>query len=131
MANRLFSTISFHLEKNVVDLYLDVTFGGTGAPTMVAANSKGFKSVTRTSAGLFVATLGNSVGVDKYNKLLFAGATFVLASGIPAAMLMHVVSFTGSVLTFQLEDADTPAATDPASGEEMLMHVVLSNSKAS
>lgn len=130
MANRLYTPVAFHLEKNVVDLFADVTFGATGAPTLVKANSKGFLSVTRTSAGLFVVTLGGSAGVDKYNRLLSCQATFILATGIPAAPVMHVVSCTGSVCTIQFETAAAGSATDPASGEEVLLHLSLSNSKA-
>jgi hypothetical protein len=40
MANRFFQQFRYSLEKNVVDLFCDVTVGATGAPTKVVSKLK-------------------------------------------------------------------------------------------
>lgn len=134
MANRYFRQFLYTAEPAVVKLYARVTFGGTGAPTLDATNSKGVKSITRTSAGLYVFTFGTGSiqGYDNYNRLLGVTGIFVFA-GIPAAPALGVraeaVASAGTV-TIQCNSTGTPAATDPASGEVLLIEFSLKNSTA-
>ena len=132
MANRQFTQFRYSLEKAVVDLYAKVTFGASGAPTLTWG--KGIKSVTGGAAagatGVFTFTLD-----DRYQKLLGADATVVLAAASFAAAPFFQVTADNSgaaakTVVVQLSDADTPAATDPASGEIILFHFTLSNSSA-
>ncbi len=132
MADRAFKPGPQALEPKTVLLTAQVAIGAIGAPTLSAANSKGFKSVTRNSAGNYTFTLGTPSGAtDKYQKIAFVGVEFVRidAATAPAAPLVSVVARTPSSGTFQIlcEDADTPAATDPASGETMLLTVLAVN----
>jgi hypothetical protein len=127
MANRQFTQFRYSLEKKIVDLFADVTFGSSGAPTLVKAKSKGVKSITRTSAGLYVITLQ-----DSYKRLLMMKAIFINATA-PASPAAFIVSTTvGSVnppaITVTFNSAGV--ATDPASGEEVLLQIVLSDSDA-
>lgn len=130
MANRYFNQFRLSLEKQVVDLFADVTFGGTGAPTLVASGSKGVASISRTSAGLYVVTLS-----DSYVGLLMVNHRFIKNSAtIPAAPLMYVVSqAVGTVaaptITMQF-DAVAGTAADPDSGDEVLLQFTLKNSSA-
>lgn len=137
MANRYFNQFQWSLEKNPVKLFARVTFGVSGAPTLDAVNSKGIKSVTRTSAGLYVFTLGTvglpAVTVDTYNRLFNVYATFKLAAGFPAAPYMFIKAqavATAGTVTIQFNDAAVAAATDPASGEEVELVFELKNSTA-
>jgi hypothetical protein len=129
MAARNFTQFSYGLEKKPVRLFGKITFGSTGAPTLSTADSKGIASVSRTSAGLFVITLS-----DKYQRVMSFSPMFVLAAGsFPAAALAQITADTVSTdkkVTVQFSDADTPAATDPASGEVLLFELVLSDSTA-
>lgn len=131
MANRYFNQFRLSLEKSVVDLFADVTFGGTGAPTLVAANSKGVASISRTSAGLYVITLSDSY----VTPLLMVNHRFIKNSAtIPAAPLMYVVTqAVGTVaaptITIQF-DAVAGTAADPDSGDEVLLQFTLRNSTA-
>lgn len=127
MSNRLMSQFRYSLEKKVVDLYADVTFGASGAPTLVAAKSKGIKSISRTSAGKYVVTLQ-----DSYTRLLMMKHVFINATA-PASPGAYVFAQTvGSVnpptITVVFNAAGT--ATDPASGEEVLIQISLSDSSA-
>jgi hypothetical protein len=124
MAARNFENQRYSLEKKVVDLFASVTFGASGAPTLNASKSKGVKSISRTSAGLYVITLQ-----DQYNQLLTVRCTNV-SSSAPAAPSMYVkaeaVNNATPTLTVVMNSAGT--ATDPGSGEEARLHIVLKNS---
>lgn len=127
MSNRLYTQFRYSLEKKVVDLFADVTFGATGAPTLVSTKSKGIKSITRSSAGKYVITLS-----DAYVGLLLVKHIFINSTA-PASPSSYVVSHTvGSAnpatVTVQFNAAGT--ATDPASGEEVLLQFVLRDSGA-
>lgn len=127
MANRLFNQFRLSLEKQVVDLFMDVTFGATGAPTLVKAKSKGIKSITRTSAGLYAVTLQ-----DTYVRLLMAKHVFVNATA-PASPGMYITTETVATLATPVVNITFNAAgtaTDPGSGEEVRVQFTLSNSTA-
>jgi len=128
MASRLFSQFRYSLEKDVVDLYAKVTFSGAGNPT--SYSGKGIKSVARSAQGVFVFTLD-----DKYQKVLAADATFVLAAGsFPAAPQMQITDdqSAGSThaVTVQFANPAGTVATDPANAEVGLFHLQFSNSTA-
>jgi hypothetical protein len=138
MSNRHFRSSSvFSMEKDVKQLFAHVTFGATGAPTLDAANSKGVASITRSSAGKYVVTMGTPASsqaatADKYKKLLIAKHVFD-ASGnsgtAPAAPGMYVVSqaaATAGTVTIQFNAAGT--ATDPASGEAVWLQFIFGDS---
>ena len=125
MANRRFDQFRLSLEKRVVDLFLNVTFGASGAPTISTLNSKGFASIARSAQGKFLITLQ-----DNYVKLLGANVVYNAGSSGAAAPELSVqndgvTSGTITVLT-QAGGVDT----DPASGEVMHLKLTLSNSTA-
>lgn len=136
MANRYFTQFPKVLEKEKVSLFAHVTFGAAGAPTLDTANSKGIKSISRTSAGLYVVTFGvNAVSafgsnVDKYVKFLMARHVFLNATA-PASPGMFVpaqaVAASGTI-TLQFNAAGV--ATDPGSGEQVYLEIELGNSSA-
>lgn len=127
MANRQFTQFRLSLEKKVVDLFADVTFGSSGAPTLNKANSKGIKSIVRSSAGKYVITLQ-----DSYQRLLVVKHVFINATA-PAAPGMYIFaqivgSVTAPTITVIFNTAGT--ATDPASGEEVLLQISLNDTTA-
>lgn len=129
MANRYFNQFRLSLEKSVVDLFANVTFGGTGAPTLVAANSKGVASIVRDNTGLYTITLS-----DSYVGLLMVDYVLVKNSATgPAAYEMYVVSqAVGTVAapTIVVQFAAATTATDPGSGDAVLLQFSLRNSTA-
>jgi len=146
MANRTFIDYSLSLHKRRVTLYCTVNFGAVGAPTLqvwdpvarsysnaTAQGWKGIKSVTRVSAGLFDFNLQ-----DAYNQVLNADMVPTPASGsFPAASAMQLVtpnlnvnSATAPKVRVQLNNPAGTAATDPASGEQILFYFDLSDSTA-
>lgn len=154
MANRDFQKNIQTPSAKLVLLQAQVKFAAAGAPTLQqwnpvtrafsaapSAGWKGVKSVSRTSAGLFVVTL-----MDAYNQVLGVNVSFdttlISAQAAPAAPLYYAYGSgpTASVNdsinlttggTFTLATLNTSAAaTDPASGEFMLLTLTLSDSAA-
>lgn len=132
MANRNIYQLAKTAEAEVVKLFLKATFA-TGVATIV--EGKGIKSFARTGAGAYTLTLGtnNPPKTDKYQRLLAAQATFITASGVPAAPLFHVAVddvATDGTVDVVFTDADTPAGVDPADADTLLLEITLSNSTA-
>lgn len=140
MANRQFTQFSYQLEKGLVRLYARVNIGATGAPTLVTTTSasgnpsQGIVSVSRSSAGKYVITLGtNATSLDTYQRLVFAQAN-VIASTISTVVSTQisveaVTTASAPAVTIQcLAAAGT--AVDPNSGDVLLVELVLKNSNA-
>lgn len=123
MSNRYMFQFRYSLERDLCDLYAQVTIGSTGAPTLVSASSKGIASIARNSAGKYTVTLS-----DKYNSLLDMDVLFKSTTGIPAAADVGMISADVSgakTVVFQCSAAGV--ATDPASGATMFIHLALRN----
>lgn len=121
MANRNFQRRQA-LEKEVKDLYAKVTIGSSGAPTLVSPI--GIASIARNSAGNYTLTLQ-----DKYMSLKFFRVTFldddaqdmnaqVAAEDVASAKTVQFVCRTGAT------------ATDPQSGQTLLIKLELKNTTA-
>lgn len=126
MAGRQFVQFQYSLERKVVHIFGEAAIGASGAPTLSAAKSKGIASIVRAAAGKYTVTLS-----DKYRRVLMLEVLFKSTTGIPDAPIVGLISdavSTGPTLQFQCADADTPAATDPGSGETMKLHIVLTDS---
>lgn len=139
MANRYGQQFSFTQIKQTWKIYAKVTFGATGAPTLVQGNpaaSPGVVSVTRNSQGLFTFVFGTQAGMlDVWPRFLMLQANFLAASGEPTAPLVSVAvdsTATAGTCSMQLRMVDYAGAeTDPASGETGYFEFTFSNSTAS
>lgn len=136
MANRFFNQFRLSLEKQVVDIFGRVTIGGTGAPTLVAAQSKGIVSVTRTATGRYVFVFGTNTSLlDTYGKLLKVAVTFDESSNSGTApvsnsfyVFANAISTSGTAsVTVQFTNS-TGTGTDPASTEAILITFTFRNS---
>lgn len=128
MANRWLNSANYAFEKATVSIYGDVTIGATGAPTLVAANSKGIKSIVRNSAGDYTVTFQ-----DQYSKFLAFWVGFIKATA-PTAPTVSVKAksmspTTGATVEFVCFNS-AGTATDPASGEELILEATFGNSSA-
>lgn len=136
MSNRMFRQFMLSAEPQMVNLFAKVSFGAAGAPTLVAASSKGIKSIARNSAGTYTITLGmnNPSVVETYPALMMVKHVFDESSNsgnAPASPDMYVVaSAVSSVGTLQIRFDNAGTATDPASGEIVLLQLLLKNSTA-
>jgi hypothetical protein len=138
MANRYYRNQAFTLDPAIVKLFARVTFGAAGAPTLVAAQSKGVVSVTRNSQGVFTFVFGTQAGMlDVYNQLKSVNVLFdtIGAPGVPAAPFYYLSGnsvATAGTCSLQLTflDADTPAVTDPGNGEAIYVEFTFKNSTA-
>lgn len=138
MAQRLYQQFQKTLATEVISIFANIPIGATGAVgTLAKSANMGIKSVTRTSAGLYVITFGNSVdaSIDKYVSLLGVDQV-VLYNGISAVSQFNIVSeavaASGSV-TIQYagptnSSTTTPVAVDPDSGSILYLEFRLRNS---
>jgi hypothetical protein len=143
MANRWLNQFTKAFQKEVVHVFARVTFGASGAPTLVQGNpplSSGILSVTRNSTGVYTFVFGTQINavnnIDVYPYLLrishvwdesgnsgtapLAPALFIKANSVATAG-------TGSV---QVVFNSAGTATDPASGEAVYLDFVMRNSNA-
>jgi len=120
MANRTFNDAQ-SLEKEIKALFIKISIGASGAPTLVVPGSLGAASISRTSAGLYRLTL-----TDAFPYLMgFEGK--LLAS---AAEDIHFQLKAETVATTKLIDFYTltgATATDPASGDILYLKIDLKN----
>lgn len=127
MANRYMYRNFMSIDQAPVALFMRVTIGATGAPTLDAVNSKGIKSIVRNSAGKYTITLS-----DNYFRYLGFDPAMLVASGLPAAPVIAVVSqaVSAATPTIVIQCSVGGVATDPASGEELEAVIFLKNSSA-
>jgi hypothetical protein len=121
--NRLYYQFRLALEKRIVDLFGKVTIAGSGAPTLVAASSKGIASISRASAGLYNITLQ-----DKYVGLLNVQIATMLAAGAPDAVggwiiRSEAVATTKVIQVLFVDGAG--AAIDPDDGATLFLTIQL------
>ena len=123
MANRLFNQFSFGLEKMRVSLFLRMTSGAAGAPTLVASDSKGIASVQHIGVGLYRITLQ-----DAYQKMLMMSEIRKLSSNA-AQMLFNLDNSPNKIIEVAFVDS-AGAQVELGNGEEVRMSIVLRNSTA-
>ena len=135
MSNHRFEQFQLSLEKKVVSLFMNVSFGASGAPTLVTASNgrpynRGIQSITRNSAGNYTIVFQpvSGSGIDTYQRLLACHYTPLNATAA-AAPLFRVEADNSASGNLVVQFASTAgAATDPASGEVALIEIKLSNS---
>lgn len=120
MASRMFQ-FQYSYERDLAQLDLKINIGASGAPTVNLG--KGLTSITRNSAGNYTLVLK-----DVHNKLMGVSAAFISGASAPAAPAINVVSEAVNTVgtqtvVIQCRNA-AGAATDPASGEVMLLQIL-------
>jgi hypothetical protein len=120
MANRNYNRKQA-LEKEVKELYADVSIGASGAPTLV--RGLGVASIARNSQGLYTITLQ-----DKYNRLMHAHVAILSASAQDLdAQLQSEDVASAKTIVVRTQDA-AAAVQDPASGSRLLIRIEVKNS---
>lgn len=124
MANRRFYQLRLSYERDIVDIYVKVAIGAAGAPTIL--NAKGVVTVIRNSAGNYTLNLR-----DNFNVLLDVDSKFISGASAPAAQNVNIVSetvisTTAPALIIQARNS-AGVATDPASGEIMIVRITARN----
>lgn len=122
MASRSFHEDVLGLEKQRVDLFAVIAIGASGAPTLSRGARKGIQSVVRNSAGLYTITL-----TDAYAALI--GASVAIVQPVAANLQAVVVSSSlgAATKTIVIRTQAGAVATDPASGDQLLVQVCLAN----
>lgn len=134
MANAYLAQFRYSYEKNVTDIFLNVTIGATGAPTLntsALASSKGVVSITRNGVGEYTILLK-----QPWIKLLNCDATVQNATGIgTSSAAIGIVSggtnvSSVSAPTVQIQFSGAGAAVELASGSVVYLQITVSNSSA-
>ena len=107
---------------------MKATIGATGAPTLVAADSLGVKTIVRNTTGDYTITLGTPSGdTEKYNKLLWADGKLL----DPDAEDIRVQIDTDSISsagTMKILTVTGGSAADPSNGATLMMALDVKNS---
>ncbi len=122
------------MEKDLKGVFAKVSFGASGAPTILSAPTRGLQSVTRVSTGLYNFVFGTPASTqaattDVYKKTLMVNHKSISPSAAPAAPALYIVSdtvATNGTLQVQFNAAGT--ATDPASGESAIFEFIFGDS---
>lgn len=107
--------------SGVTAIFAKISFGASGAPTLDTSDfdSLGVESITQNGTGDYSLVLAPPA-----LKFLGLSGTFeVTATGIGAAPSIGIKSYTASTRTLVIvtSDLETPAATNPASGEVLYL----------
>lgn len=134
MANRYTNQFRAQLEKRCNSIFMHVSFGAAGAPTLDVPNSKGIVSITRNSAGLYTVVFGtNSKSLDAYVKLLCINKIFFEASGTSdrqTVLRANNIS-NNNLASLQIEfDNPNGTASDPDNGSQVYMEFIFGDSTA-
>jgi hypothetical protein len=119
MANRNFNRRQA-LEKEVKDLYANVSIAGTGAPTLVS--KIGISSIVRTSQGLYRLTLE-----DKYVSLKHLRIVLKAASAEDLIFQLKAEDVAGAVPYIDFFSLAGSSVTDPSSGSSLLIKIEVKN----
>lgn len=124
MANRTFNRKQ-SLEKEVKDVYVKVSFGASGAPSLVSGASYGAASISKDATGEYTLVLQ-----DRYVALKHMEATLMSATAEDIRVQLKSESINSdskSVSFFTLTGA---SATNPSSGSSLLIKLELKNTSA-
>lgn len=120
------SQFNYSFSAKPVVLRGKITFGASGAPTLVSGTGMGITSVVRNSAGTYTIDLGRA-----FTNLMAVDVMPVAASA-PAAPVVRVAAdnvASASLHNLQIVfSVAAGTATDPASGEAVLIEIVLNDS---
>jgi hypothetical protein len=122
MANRRTYQFQGSNIAGIVRINAKVTFGASGAPTLASTNNSFISSITRNSAGDYTIALA-----DAYNGLLGVRHVFNSGSSAPASPALWVKTDAVTTKSLRIVFNLAGTATDPASGEIVLLEIVLKN----
>jgi hypothetical protein len=108
-------------ENETATFYFRAAIGGTGAPTLSAANSKGIASIVRDTTGTYTVTLQDPC-------VAFMMANLILLSSTSRDLTFQVLAATSSSVQFIVHAGAT--GTDPTSGDAIYGELVFRRSGA-
>lgn len=120
------SQFEYSYSAKAVVLRLSVSFAGSGAPTIVSGTGMGISGITRNSAGDYSIALSHA-----FAGLMGLSHVFNSGSAAPAAPGMYIKTNSVAVSAAPLVRVVFNAAgtaTDPASGEVVLLEILLNDS---
>lgn len=124
MANRTYNRRQA-LEKEVKDLYIKISIGASGAPSLVSGAAIGAASISRNSAGDYTLVLQ-----DRYVALKYMDAILLdsAAEDIRVQLKSEAINSSAKSVSFFTLTGATP--TDPSNGAQILLKLELKNTVA-
>lgn len=109
--------------SGVLPIFAKVTFAASGVPTLVTSDyaSRGVVSITQNGTGDYSFVLESPA-----LQVLAINPTFASSTGIPAAPVVGIkgsYNTTTKTLNVITSDVETPAATNPGSGETLYLTI--------
>ena len=127
MANRRTHQFTGVNVAGATRVFAKVTVGASGAPTLITTGvntNNGFiASITRNSAGDYTLALA-----DAWNALLGLKTTTINSTGISASPDVNVKTDAVTTKSLRFVCSTGGVATDPASGDILLIQIILKNS---
>lgn len=119
VGSRLFQ-FRYSYQRDMNDIFARVSFGASGAPTLQAG--KGVVSIARVSAGRYHIVLK-----DTFRTLNMVKHVFINASAPASPSMFVIVNNTqaASAPSIDIVFNSAGTATDPASGELVMLQLVL------
>lgn len=125
MANDRMYQFRYSYEAQCADVFMNVSFGAAGAPTLASGKNFGVTGITKTGTGAYTIALKS-----KFNRLLKFDSVFLNATA-PAAPGFYVVADNSGATSPNIQVQFVNAAgtaTNPGSGEVGLFQITLKNS---
>lgn len=126
MGSRLLNNESLSCEREVVTLFARLTVHASdGTVAVTRGVGKGIASVAHTTTGVYTVTLE-----DQWARLLEVRATVLKAGAATHIITPHTetnVSTSTKTLVLAATDLDTPALTDLAANDIVLLAIVVGN----
>jgi hypothetical protein len=119
------SQFNFSFSAKPVVLRMQVSFGSSGAPT-ISSGGMGISSITRNSAGDYTILLSK-----KFANLMMLNSMMISSSAPAAPELRVKADAVASAGSLEIVFSAAGVATDPASGEKVLLEIVLNDSSLS
>lgn len=113
----------FTKEVDMVQLFAYVDIGGTGAPTLNVSKSKGVASIAHNSAGNYTVTLSDVYAAHMFTNMM-------LLSSTSRDLTFQLLAVDAAAKTIQFVVHAVASATNPTSGDVVLLDIVMKQSGA-
>jgi len=125
MANRFGTPVCFTMEKNVVQLFARVVFGGSSVPLLDTNNSKGFCNAAINAPVFTGSVASGSATITSVSSFhgLFTGMTLSGANVNTAVTIGTISAATGSIVTSAAAMMASGAGTYTATGGQYILQL--------
>ena len=117
---KIYEQFQYCLIKKLTQIYLEVSIGAAGAPTLVSGN--GISGIVRDSAGVYTVTF-----TEIFPKFIMAKIMQLAAASEDLAFQLLDVDLVAKTIQFSCKDS-AAAETDPSNGSSLFIELSFSQS---